>query len=194
MQQRLKDVKIGFALTGSYCTFAQVLPEIKVLTDEGAEIYPIVSENVSKTDTRFMKVDDLYAKLEILSGREVIDEIVKAEPIGPLSMLDLVIIAPCTGNTLSKLALGITDTPVLMAAKAQLRNNKPVLIAPSTNDALGASAKNIGLLMNTKNIFIVPMRQDAPIKKQDSLVSDMHKIADCAIAAIKNIQLQPILF
>ena len=137
----LMNKEIGFAMTGSYCTFDQVIPQIRKLKECGAHIHPIVSENVSKTDTRFMKAEDLYEKLQCITGREIIDTIVKAEPIGPNSLLDLLIVAPCTGNTASKIALGITDTPVVMAVKGHIRNQKPVLIAIATNDALGASAK-----------------------------------------------------
>lgn len=179
-------------MTGSYCTFTKVLPQIKLLRDAGAEIHPIISENVSKTDCRFIKADELYDKLQAISGREVIDTIVKAEPIGPLSILDLVIVAPCTGNSLSKIALGITDTPVVMAVKAQLRNQKPVLLAVSTNDALSACAKNIGLLMNAKNIFFTPMRQDALKTKPDSLVAVMEQIKASAELALEGKQIQPL--
>ncbi len=188
----LTNKEIGFAITGSYCTFDQVIPQIRKLKEMGAQIHPIVSENVSKTDTRFMKVEDLYEKLQCISGREVIDTITKAEPIGPNAMFDLLIVAPCTGNTASKIALGITDTPVVMAVKAHLRNQRPVLLAVATNDALGASAKNIGSLMNTQNIFFVPMSQDNYIKKAASMVAEMDLIPKAAQLALEGKQLQPI--
>ena len=190
----LTDKEIGFAMTGSYCTFHQVIPQIRKLKDLGAQIHPIVSENVSKTDTRFIKVDELYDKLQCISGREVIDSIVKAEPIGPNSLFDLLIVAPCTGNTASKIALGITDTPVVMAVKSHLRNLKPVLIAIATNDALGASAKNIGALMNTQNIFFVPMSQDNYMKKATSMVAEMDMIPKAASLALEGTQIQPIYY
>lgn len=188
----LTNKEIGFAMTGSYCTFDQVIPQIRKLKEMGAQIHPIVSENVSKTDTRFMKVEDLYEKLQCISGREVIDTITKAEPIGPNSMFDLLIVAPCTGNTASKIALGITDTPVVMAVKAHLRNQKPVLLAIATNDALSTSAKNIGSLLNTQHIFFVPMSQDNYIKKETSMVAEMDLIPKAAAVALEGKQLQPI--
>ena len=190
----LTNKEIGFAMTGSYCTFDQVIPQIRKLKDMGAQLHPIVSENVSKTDTRFMKVEDLYDKLQCISGREVIDTIVKAEPIGPNSLFDLLIVAPCTGNTASKIALGITDTPVVMAVKSHLRNQKPVLIAVATNDALAASAKNIGALMNTQNIFFVPMSQDNYINKTTSMVAEMDMIPKAASLALEGKQIQPIYY
>jgi dipicolinate synthase subunit B len=188
----LNNKEIGFAMTGSYCTFDQVIPQIRKLKEMGAQIHPIVSENVSKTDTRFIKVEDLYEKLQCISGREIIDTIVKAEPIGPNAMFDLLIVAPCTGNTASKIALGITDTPVVMAVKAHLRNQRPVLLAVASNDALGASAKNIGMLMNTQHIFFVPMSQDNYLKKADSIVAEMDLIPKAAALALEGKQMQPI--
>lgn len=190
----LTNKEIGFAMTGSYCTFDQVIPQIRKIKDLGAQLHPIVSENVSKTDTRFMKAEELYDKLQCITGREIIDTIVKAEPIGPNSLFDLLIIAPCTGNTVSKIALGITDTPVVMAVKSHLRNQKPVLIAVATNDALGASAKNIGALMNTQNIFFVPMSQDNYIKKSTSMVAEMEMIPKAAALALEGKQIQPIYY
>lgn len=188
----LYNKEIGFAVTGSYCTFDLVIPQIRKLKEMGAKLHPIVSENVSKTDTRFMTAEDLYEKLQCITGREVIDTIVKAEPIGPHSLFDLLIVAPCTGNTICKIALGITDTPVVMAVKAHLRNQSPVLLAVATNDALGASAKNIGVLMNTRNIFFVPMSQDNYVKKASSMVADMDLIPKAASLALEGKQLQPI--
>lgn len=190
----LMNKEIGFALTGSYCTFDQVILQIRKLKDLGAQIHPIVSENVSKTNTRFMKIDELYDKLQCITGREIIDTIVKAEPIGPNAMFDLLIVAPCTGNSVSKIALGITDTPVVMAVKSHLRNQKPVLIAVSSNDALGASAKNIGALMNTQNIFFVPMSQDNYLHKATSMVAEMEMIPKAASLALEGKQIQPIYY
>ena len=190
----LVNKEIGFAITGSYCTFDQVIPQIRVLKDLGAQIHPIVSENVSKTDTRFMKAEDLYEKLLCITGREIIDSITKAEPIGPNALFDLLIVAPCTGNTASKIALGITDTTVVMAVKAHLRNQKPVLLAIATNDALGACAKNIGMLMNTQSIFFVPMSQDNYVKKAASMVAEMDLIPKAALMALEGKQIQPIYY
>ena len=184
---------IGFAITGSYCTFHEVLPEIKNLVEMGANVIPILSYNVAATDTRFMKKDDLKHFLTETCGNDIIETIVDAEPIGPKRLLDLIIIAPCTGNSLAKLALGISDTPVTLAVKAHLRNQRPVLIAPSSNDALAANAKNIGILMNLKDIFIVPVRQDNYSKKPTSLVSDMTLIPKAAMMALDGVQLQPVM-
>lgn len=190
---KLAGLKIGVALTGSHCTFKSVFNQIELLIKEGAEIYPIVSERASNADTRFGEGKQWVRMLEELTGREVIDTIVKAEPIGPESFLDVILVAPCTGNTLAKLANGVVDGTVLMAVKAHLRNLKPVVIAISTNDGLGLNAKNLGLLLNTKNIYFVPFGQDSPNKKQNSLVAHMDKIADTILEALKGRQLQPLL-
>ncbi|MCG0278613.1 MAG: dipicolinate synthase subunit B [Thermanaeromonas sp.] len=190
---RLKGRKIGFAVTGSHCTISKVLPEIKKLISEGAEVYPILSQAVRDTDTRFGLGASWKGELEALTGHRAIATIVEAEPIGPQKLLDALIIAPCTGNTLAKLANGITDTPVLMAAKAVLRNQRPVVIAISTNDGLGANARNLGLLLNTKNIYLVPFRQDDPHNKANSLIADMNLILETTLAALAGRQLQPLL-
>jgi dipicolinate synthase subunit B len=166
---------------------------IKTLVESGAEVTPILSYNAASHDTRFMKAADLKSFLKETTGRQIVDDLIKAEPIGPQKLLDLVIIAPCTGNTLAKLALGITDTPVLLAAKAHLRNQAPVLIAVSTNDALAANAKNLGLLLNTRYIYFVPYRQDNNKKKETSIVADMNLIVDAAKSALDGKQLQPIM-
>jgi dipicolinate synthase subunit B len=186
-------IKAGFALTGSFCKIDEVFPEIEKLVKEGAIIYPIVSDSVYKNDTRFGKAEDTVRKLESLTGKKVISNIVDAEPIGPKSLLDILVVAPCTGNTLGKLANGITDNAVTMSVKAHLRNQKPVVIAISTNDGLGANAKNIGLLMNTKNFYFVPFGQDDPVKKCNSLVSKMDMILPTIAGALKGIQVQPVL-
>lgn len=190
----MKGITAGFALCGSFCTLAQVIPQIGALKDAGADVIPIISPIVASTDTRFGKAADFKAQIEELSGHPIIYNISEAEPIGPKNLLDIMIIAPCTGNTLGKLACGITDTAVTMATKAHLRNNKPVVIAIATNDALSASAKNIGLLLNTKNIYFVPMAQDDPEKKATSVIADFTKIPDAAEAALKGKQLQPIFY
>jgi dipicolinate synthase subunit B len=189
----LAGKRIGFAVTGSFCTFAQILPEVKALVDTGAEVTPILSYNASRLDTRFFKAEDFKRILKETTGHDIIDDLPRAEPIGPKKLLDLVIIAPCTGNTLAKLALGITDTPVLLAAKAHLRNAAPVLIAVSTNDALAANAKNLGLLLNTRNVYFVPYRQDDSAKKCASIVADMALIPAAAALALDGKQMQPVM-
>lgn len=189
----MKGLTIGFALTGSYCTFDAVLPELKKLCATGADVIPILSFNTAKTDTRFIKSNDLKKILKDYTGKDAIETIEDAEPIGPRKLLDLLIIAPCTGNTLAKIAAAVTDTPVTMAAKAQLRNEQPVVIAVSTNDGLSANAKNLGLLLNARHIYFVPFRQDNYIKKSHSLVAEMGLIIDAAKSALEGKQLQPII-
>ena len=184
---------MGFALCGSFCTFAEVIPQIEALKDSGADVIPIMSQSASTIDTRFGKAEEITARIEGICGKPIINTIAAAEPIGPKKLLDLLIIAPCTGNTLGKLAGGITDTPVTLAAKAHLRNERPVLIAVSTNDALTASAKNIGTLLNVKHIFFVPMAQDDPEKKPTSIVARFDQIQPAAEAALQNRQIQPVL-
>ena len=189
----LQGVKIGFALTGSFCTFAKVMPELERLVSEGADIMPVISEAVDKFDTKFGKADEWKARIEGITGKRLVKTIVDAEPIGPKSLLDILIIAPCTGNTLGKLSNGITDTPVTMAAKAHLRNGKPLVLAISTNDGLGANAKNLGLLLNAKNVYFVPFGQDDPAKKCNSLSANNELILPTILEALKGKQLQPIL-
>lgn len=188
-----KDMKIGFALTGSFCTFTRILEVMKNLSKEGADIYPVFSKNVSEMDSRFWKSREFIAKVQEITGRQGIFTIQEAEPIGPKGYLDVMVIAPCTGNTMAKLAAGITDTPVLMAAKAHLRNEKPLIIAVSTNDALGMNLKNIGLLMNTKNIYFVPFGQDDYVKKPLSLVAHMEEIPATIEASLHRKQIQPVV-
>ncbi len=190
----LTKLKIGFALTGSFCTIAKVVPIISELCDMGADITPIFSPMVFETDNRFNKKDDLIKTVSQITGKNIIHTVREAEPIGPKNLLDALIIAPCTGNTLAKLAGGITDTSVTMAAKATLRNKKPVILAPSTNDGLSGSAKNIGMLLNTKNIYFVPFTQDDPIKKETSLVADFSKITETLSGALDKKQIQPLIF
>ena len=185
--------RIGFALCGSFCTFSQAIKQIEVLVEMGADVFPIMSFNAYSISTRFGKAEEHIEKIEKLCGKKIIASIYDAEPIGPKNLLDLLIIEPCTGNTLGKLANGITDTPVTLAAKAHLRNEKPLLIAVSSNDALTASAANIGKLLNTKNIYFVPMRQDSPINKTRSVVADFSKTAASAEASLNGLQIQPIL-
>ena len=191
MNSDLKNLKIGFCFTGSFCTFDVAVEAMRVLAEDN-EIFPIFSKNVSNTDTRFYRSETLYADVEIISGRKVVDTIVGAERFGPSEKLDVIVIAPCTGNTLAKLAHAITDTPVLMSAKAHLRNNRPLVIAVSTNDALSGNAKNIGYLLNAKNIYFVPMKQDNPIEKERSMVADFSKLNQTIEKALEQKQIQPI--
>ena len=189
----LSGITAGFALTGSFCTFSAVLPEMENLKLAGAKIIPIMSPVASATDTRFGTAAFFRERIETIAEAEIITTVDKAEPIGPKKLLDILIVAPCTGNTLAKIANGITDTSVTMAVKAHLRNARPVLLAVSTNDGLSGAAKNIGLLMNAKNIFFVPFGQDDPAKKPTSLVADMKSIVPAAGAALLNRQMQPML-
>lgn len=189
----LQGLKVGFALTGSHCTLASAVAQISRLSELGADVYPIISESVKNSNTRFGTAADWQEKIKKASGKkEIIDSIVLAEPIGPQNILDLVIIAPCSGNTLAKLVNGITDSPVLMAAKANLRNNNPLIIAVSTNDGLSGNARNIGQLMNIKNIFFVPFGQDSPYNKPNSLIADLAQIPETIIAALQKEQVQPV--
>ena len=189
----MSDMTIGFAITGSFCTFKAVFPQMNLLVEHGYHVLPIMSENVYTTDTRFGRAADWVAQAEEVCGEKVIHTIAQAEPIGPKKLLDLLILAPCTGNTLGKLASGVTDSSVTMAAKAHLRNSRPLLIAPSTNDGLSASAASIGALPPRKHIFFVPFGQDDPEKKPTSLVADFGQVADAAQAALEGRQLQPLL-
>jgi len=190
---KLLGKKIGLAITGSHCTFDIVLPQIENLKAEGAEVFVILSNASLNTDTRFGKAREWYEKFKVASGNDIISSIEEAEPIGPGNFLDCIAVAPCTGNTLSKVANGITDGPVLMAVKAHLRNLKPVIIAISTNDGLGNNAKNLGVLLNTKNIYFVPFSQDDPMKKPNSLVANMNLLIEAIIQALEGKQIQPIL-
>lgn len=192
-QARLKGVKIGIVLTGSHCTIGDVLPQISNMKAEGAIIHPIVSYTIDEVDTRFYKAQDLKKMLIDISDKPIINTIVGAEPIGPQKLLDIVVVMPATGNTIAKLANGIVDSPALMAVKAQLRNQRPVVIAISTNDGLGINARNIGLLINMKNIYFVPFRQDDPEQKCNSLVANLEQVVDTTICALQGKQIQPLI-
>lgn len=190
----MKNQTVGFAICGSFCTFKKVVPQIKKLVEEGYKVIPIMSPISYTTDTRFGKAVDFISEIEEITKEKIIYTIKDAEPIGPKMLLDALIIAPCTGNTLGKLANGISDTSVTLATKAHLRNQRPVIIAVSTNDALGTSAKNIGLLMNGKNIYFVPMKQDDYINKPNSIVADFDYIPTTLNFVLENTkQIQPIL-
>ncbi|MBQ9278905.1 MAG: dipicolinate synthase subunit B [Lachnospiraceae bacterium] len=190
---KLSECNIGFAITGSFCTFDKIKSQIKVLKDEGADVTPIFSFNAYNMDTRFAKAKDFLDEVKTITGKEGMSTIQQAEAIGPNKLFDVLVIAPCTGNTMAKLANGITDTPVLMAAKAHLRNNRPLVISISTNDALGINLQNIGKLMIMKNIYFVPFGQDDYIKKPNSMIADVEKIKDTVEAAMKKEQIQPVI-
>jgi dipicolinate synthase subunit B len=189
----LKGKRIGFGLTGSHCTYDEVMPYLQQLIDEGAEVLPVVSYTLQTTNTRFGDGEEWIKKIESITGQKVIDSIVKAEPLGPKIPLDCMVIAPMTGNSMSKLANAMTDSPVLMAAKATLRNWKPVVLAISTNDALGLNGVNLMRLMATKNIYFVPFGQDAPEKKPNSMVARMELLRETIVTAIEGKQLQPVI-
>ena len=189
----IKGKKIGFAVTGSFCTLNRALNAAQSLKKAGAELYPIFSDSVWQMNTKFGLAAEWEQRFSSLCGREVIKTIVEAEPIGPGNFLDIMAVVPCSGNTLSKMAHGITDGPVLMAVKAHLRNQKPVVLAVSTNDGLGRSMQNIATLMGSKNIYMVPFSQDDPVKKPYYLVADMEATKATVESALDGIQIQPIL-
>ncbi|MBO8167718.1 MAG: dipicolinate synthase subunit B [Thermoanaerobacteraceae bacterium] len=189
----LKGKTVGFAVTGSHCTLGEVMPYVQELINLGADVIPIVSHSVLTTDTRFGLAKQWLEQLTAMTGKDPLTTIVEVESIGPKSLLDVLVIAPCSGNTLAKLANGITDGAVLMAAKAQLRNCKPVVMAVSTNDGLGFNAKNIGILVNTFNVFLVPFGQDNPVEKPNSLMAKMDLIPETVKLALEGKQIQPVL-
>ena len=190
---RFEDLKIGFILTGSFCTFNKVIPVIKELKEMGADILPIMSYNAYNLDTKFGKASDFINEIELITEKKTIHTIQGAGPIGPKGLTDIMIIAPCTGNTIAKLANDIIDTPATMAAKSHLRNNKPLVIAISTNNGLSGNAENIGKLLNRKNYYFVPFKQDNPITKPRSLVFDFSYIPKTIEYALKGEQISPIL-
>ncbi|MBP1737624.1 MAG: dipicolinate synthase subunit [Oscillospiraceae bacterium] len=189
----MEKLRVGYAFCGSFCTYDRAIRAMECLKPMAQELIPIVSETVADTDTRFGAAHNFLREIERICDRRVIQTIVAAEPIGPEKMLDVLVIAPCTGNTLAKLAFGVTDTSVTMAAKAHRRNGGPVVVAISTNDGLGPSLKNIGELLNRKGYYFVPFRQDDPMKKPTSLVSDFDLIPATIEAAWEGQQLQPLL-
>lgn len=185
--------KIGVVFCGSFCTLKESLAAVRRLEEKGYDLYPIFSYNVKNLDTRFYKAKDFRDEVVSITGKEPVTTIPEAETFGTKNKMDLMLVAPCTGNTLSKLALGITDTPATLAVKAHLRNKRPVVLSVATNDALGASAKNIGLLLNTRNYYFVPLWEDAPTVKENSLVADTSLIPDAVEAAFEGKQIQPVL-
>ena len=189
----LKGKRIGLAMTGSFCTFERIFPVAERLVALGAQLCPILSYNAYNLDTRFFPAETVRQRLTDITGREIWHTLQEVEPIGPKKLLDLLIVAPCTGNTLGKLAAGIIDTPVTMAVKSQLRNNRPVLLAVSTNDGLGASARSLGTLMTARCFYFVPYIQDDPVGKPASLVAQMELIPEAAAAALQSRQLPPLV-
>ncbi len=189
----LQGIKAGFAFTGSFCTFDKTIRELEKMVAEGADIMPIISGAVDSFDTKFGRAEDWKTKMEGITGKKLVKTIVEAEPIGPKALLDVIVVAPCTGNTLGKLANGITDTSVTMACKAHMRNSRPVVIAVSTNDGLGANARNLGTLLDMKNIYFVPFGQDDPVKKCNSIMAKFELIIPTVLEALQGRQLQPIL-
>ncbi len=189
----MKDIKVGYALTGSFCTFDKSLVQMKKLKEEGFGILPIMSYNAYTFDTRFGKAENFRRRIEEISGCKIISTITAAEPIGPEKLTDIMVVLPCTGNTLAKLANGIYDTPVTLAVKSHLRNQRPVVIGVSSNDSLSSTAKNIGQLLNMKHYYFIPMRQDDPEKKPFSVVCDFGMLKETVEAALYGKQLQPML-
>lgn len=189
----LDGLKVGIALTGSFCNLHMAFTVIEALTDRGASVQAILSYNVDRLDTRFHRASDVKEILKALTGKNVIKELTEAEPVGPRNMFDVLVVLPATGNTVAKLANAISDTPVLMAVKSHLRNKKPVVIALSTNDGLGNNGANIGRLMNMENVFFVPFAQDDPVHKEMSLVFKQDQVIDSLLAALDKKQLQPMV-
>lgn len=187
----MENITVGYAFCGSFCTIKSSLEQLEKLSKHNIKIIPIMSEIVYTTDTRFGTSRELISKVEELCNHKIIHDIPSAEPIGPKNLLDIIAVAPCTGNTVTKIALGITDTSVTMAVKAHLRNNKPVVLGIASNDALGASGKNIGLLHNTKNIYFVPYHQDDPFGKNNSLVCDFSMLIPTIEHALEGKQIEP---
>ncbi len=189
----MNSLNIGYALCGSFCTVEKSILQMEALAKLGANIIPIMSPAVYNIDSRFGKAVERRKRVEEITGNKIIHEINTAEPIGPKSLLDILIVSPCTGNTVSKISMGITDTSVTMAAKAQLRNQRPVLLAIATNDALSGAAQSIGKVLNTKNIYFVPFGQDDCVKKPTSMICDFSKLIPAAKEALNGKQIQPIL-
>lgn len=188
-----EKVKVGFCLTGSFCTFKEVLLQMEFL-QKFYEVYPIMSFNAGNTDTRFFKFKDLREEVTRITNKPIMDTLCMVEPLGPKKVLDILVVCPCTGNSLAKIANGISDTPAVLAVKSHLRNKRPVVIGISTNDGLAGSAKNIGMLLDKKNIFFVPFSQDDAVEKPTSLVANFKLLKETIDLALKNIQIQPLLY
>ncbi|MBR1529715.1 MAG: dipicolinate synthase subunit B [Oscillospiraceae bacterium] len=187
----LENVRIGFAMTGSFCTFRQAFAQAEYLVSCGAELIPVMSWNAAGISTRFGEAAEMRERLETIAGRKVICSIEDAEPIGPKRLTDIMLVEPCTSNTAAKLAWSITDTPVTMAVKSHLRSQRPVVLALASNDSLAGTLKNLGMLSNAKHYYFVPLRQDDAQKKPNSLVADFTRTADTLIHALNGIQVQP---
>ena len=183
---------IGYALCGSFCTLSKSVEILTRLKGKGYDILPIMSDITATTDTRFGRAADFMARIESTCGHPIVRTIPDAEPLGPKTPLDALIICPCTGNTLAKLANGITDTPVCMAAKAHLRQDRPLLITLASNDAMSANLRNIGTLLSRKSVYFTPMVQDDPVSKPHSLVADFSLVPEALEAAMEGRQLRPI--
>lgn len=190
----MQGLRIGYALTGSFCTFSHAMQAIRELVDAGAQVTPILSFPSAALDTRFGTAASWKEQLRDITGRKPLQTLVEVEPIGPQKLFDVMAVAPCTGSTLARLANGLSDTPVTLGVKSHLRRGLPVVLAISTNDALGASLRNIALLKNAKHVYLTPMRQDDPENKPNSLVADFSKVPAAIAAALEGRQLQPILF
>ncbi len=187
------NYRVGFALCGSFCTHAKAVDALERTKAQFGSVLPIVSENTAALDTRFGRAADFRETMERICGKPCVDSLTKAEPIGPKKLLDALVICPCTGNTLGKLASGVADTTVALAAKAHLRNGRPLILAVSTNDALASSAKSIGALLDKKHVYFVPFRQDDPTGKPASLVADFSLVPETIAAALEGRQLQPMV-
>ena len=190
--KNLDGLNLGVALCGSFCTFSKTIVLIEELVNKGLNVFPIMSFNAYNTCTRFGKPEDIINKIETLTGKTIIHTIVDAEPLGPKGILDAILVAPCTGNTLAKMTYGITDTPVLLAAKSLMRNGRPIIIALATNDGIGGNLKNIGYMINKKDIYFVPLGQDDTIKKPYSLVADFSRTISTIEFALNDQQIQPV--
>ncbi|NLJ41656.1 MAG: dipicolinate synthase subunit B [Clostridiales bacterium] len=189
----LAGLKVGFCICGSFCTFETIIPEIKKLVIKGANVVPVFSKPAYSWDTRFFSASEFRTIIESITGENIVHSIIDAERFGPDNKMDIMVVAPCTGNTMAKLANGITDSAVTMACKAHLRNNNPVVLAIATNDGLGANARNIGALLNRKNFYFVPFGQDEPCTKSNSLVAKFEMLLSTMAEAVNGRQIQPLL-
>lgn len=189
----MEKIRVGFAMCGSFCSFVQAIEQMQLLVDGGYSVVPIMSQTAYYSDTKFGKAAEFVQQIEEVTGKQIIKTLQGAEPIGPKRMLDVLLVEPCTGNTLGKITGGITDTPVTMAAKSHLRIERPLLLAIATNDALAGSARNMGTILNTKNVYFVPMSQDDPLAKPHSLVAHFDLTVSAIEAALAGHQLQPVL-
>lgn len=189
-----EPLKVGYGLSGSFCTFEKTYTQIRQLLAQGMDVTPILSFHAATVDTRFGEAEEWKMKLEAVTGHKALTTLTDVEPIGPKGYFDVLVIAPCTGTTLGKLANGISDTPITLAVKSHLRRSRPVVLAVSTNDALGASMRSIALLKNTKHLYFVPMGQDDVLTKPNSLVADFTRIGDTIACAMAGLQIQPLFF